>query len=75
MYSGSSQQVTALKLGLANEVEYFMSSGPDDDCGAVPSNPSDMKTGFPFDDVCNDVSVYETDPKILYCLLTRGQLH
>ena len=68
MYSGSSQQVTALKLGLANEVEYFMSSGPDDDCGAVPSNPSDMKTGFPFDDVCNDVSVYvyETDSKILY---------
>ena len=51
----------ALKLGLANEVEYFMASGPDDDCSAAPTDPTELRFGFPFDDACNDVSVHETE--------------
>merc|ERR1712226_582226 len=60
-YWKSSQQMTALKLGLANEVEYYMTSGSEDDCGAAPADPSDLRTGFPFDDVCNDSDNFEEE--------------
>ena len=71
MYPGSSRQMTALKLGLANEVEYYMASGPEDDCGAAPANPSDLRTGFPLDDVCNDASVCEID--VDFCLVAKSR--
>ena len=53
--------MAALRLGLSNEVEYFMASGPDDDCGAAPTNPSELRTGLPFEDVCNDVRLHEEE--------------
>ena len=63
--SSSSQQMMALKLGMANEVEYFMATDQDDDCGLGPTNPSDLRMGFPFDDACNDVSFYEKMKRLL----------
>ena len=45
--------MTALKLGLSNEVEYFMASGLDNDCAVAPTVPAELRTGLPFEDICN----------------------
>jgi hypothetical protein len=44
-----------MNLGLTPKVEYYMSTGRDDDCGSVPKREEDITKGNPMMMACMDV--------------------